>query len=641
MKKNQKLIILLLCSLLLFCLEFCFFNKNVLKIFKPLYNNFAFMVELNSNSTDNSFVVVNDKIAPYNKIRNFLFFNSNKKIDNIKILSDIKDENIKSVFIYDGIKPYYFNDFSNFKKQQKELCLNDKCNILTLYDLPDNFYKKNRAINSNSLYNYFCVFLLSIFSGYYIFIPFYILFGIFLFLVQINSDIKFNRIYSLFVIFVFALILRVNGFFDTLLMYDDYYTLDLSTLNFLSIFKDPGNPPLLYFIYHVYFMIFPLNIYFGKALALFISVLMLFCCYYFSEKEFGYKISNLFLFLVAINIHFIHRAFELRGYILQCVFTVLLTYLLFKIINSFSKKYLIFYCLCAIAAINLHFYEILFLAGNYIFAFFMLYKKNEKRKLVIFSLIHLIPIITFLPYFFYTALNKGLLNESFNTWIAKTDFNMIKSTIYYLFGGLIPFVFYLFYFIKSLYSKGNKYRTFIIYSLYNIFFILLSAVLISQFKPVLVERYMLFLIPLVLINIALFFSLNKKHIIVFFIWILLIQNYAVIKKNNKNKGLDLVPISASSQYKLQNASKNVYAIIRNFTYSKNIDNFKFIDFNKDVNYKIIDTKKISIEEMTKDILSKDKDAVIFTLLFEMNEQNLKKYTCYFNMTQDICLWKIN
>ena len=81
--------------------------------------------------------------------------------------------------------------------------------------------------------------------------------------------------------------------------------------------------------------------------------------------------------------------------------------------------------------------------------------------------------------------------------------------------------------------------------------------------------------------------------------------------------------------------------MRNFTYSKNIDNFKFIDFNNDVNYKIIDTKKISIEEMTKDILSKDKDAVIFTLLFEMNEQNLKKYTCYFNMTQDICLWKIN
>ena len=147
MKKNQKLIILLLCSLLLFCLEFCFFNKNVLKIFKPLYNNFAFMVELNSNSTDNSFVVVNDKIAPYNKIRNFLFFNSNKKIDNIKILSDIKDENIKSVFIYDGIKPYYFNDFSDFKKQQKELCFNGNCNVLTLYDLPDNFYKKKRAIN--------------------------------------------------------------------------------------------------------------------------------------------------------------------------------------------------------------------------------------------------------------------------------------------------------------------------------------------------------------------------------------------------------------------------------------------------------------------------------------------------------------
>ena len=344
--------------------------------------------------------------------------------------------------------------------------------------------------------------------------------------------------------------------------------------------------------------------------------------------------------MLSINIHFVFRALEIRSYVLQALLTVLLVYFLFKIINTNKAKYFALYFFFATIAFNLHYFEILFLFSNLVFASVVLFKKKENKKLLYFIFCHLIPVLIFMPYFLKVALNKGLLDETFNQWIKPVGFEMTKSSLFFVFGGFVSFVLYVFYMLKNCLNKNYKYKLFSIYSFYSIFSVLFLAVAISQYKPILTERYMIFLLPLVLINICLFFQLNKKHIILFFVWILLIQNYATVKKNNKNKGLDLIPFTVSNQYREQNKNKNVYAIVRNFTYTKDTKNFSFIKTRNDVNYKIIDTKKISIDDFTKEILKNDKNAVIFTLLFEMNKENLHKYTCYFNVEQDMCLWKI-
>ncbi len=640
--KTIPIIFLFLISLLLFVFQFFSHNKSVLKIYKPLFNNFEVLIELNTeNSSIKPILNINGEAREFLKVRNMLFFDTNIPIKNIEILSK-NDSEVKSVFFYNGIKPKYYKDFSSFEKSKTKVCKNNVCEIYTNYKIPNNMFSSQSLINYNSNFNTFCVFLLSLFSGHFWYLISYLVFSIALFLCFKYKHIKIKELYVFVFIFILGVVLRLNGFFDTLLMYDDYYTLDLSNPNasFSMIFKDPGNPWFLYFLYKIYFLILPFNIYFAKGLALFISCLFLYFSWNIAKKEFNTKIANMFLFLISINIHFVFRALEIRSYVLQAFLTVLLVYFLFKIINTNKTKYFVFYFFFATIAFNLHYFEILFLFANLIFATVVLLKNHENKKLLYFIVLHLIPLLIFMPYFLKVALNKGLLDETFNQWIKPVGFEMAKSSLYFVFGGFISFVLYVFYFVKNCLNENYKYKLFSIYSFYSIFCVLILSILISQYKPILTERYMIFLLPLVLINICLFFQSNKKHIVIFFIWILLIQNYATVKKNNKNKGLDLIPFNISNQYKDQNKNKNVYAIVRNFTYTKDTKKFNFIETRNDVNYKIIDTKKTSIKDFTDEILKNDKNAVIFTLLFEMNKENLNKYTCYFNIEQDMCLWKI-
>ncbi len=645
MLKNKTILIIpfVIFSFLLFVYQFFSHNKSVLKVYKPLFNNFEIMIELNNNTSPEAPILnINNKNFSFLKVRNMLFFNANFPVETLEILSKNTKE-FKSIFFFNGIKPAYYKDFSSFENRKVKVCNNKNCETYTSYKIPKNLYKNKKYINYNSNFNTFCIFLLSLFSGHFWYFSAYLMFAVAMALFfKYKSTLKINQKIVFLLIFVFGIVLRLNGFFDTLLMYDDYYTLDLSNpkLPFSMIFYDPGNPCFLYFLYKIYFLIFPYNIYFAKGLAFIISILFMYFSWYIAKKEFNTKIANLFLLLISVNIHFVFRALELRGYILQAFLTVLLVYFLFKIINTNKNKYLVLYFIFATIAFNLHYFEILFLFSNLIFASFVLLKKKENKKLLCFAFLHLVPILTFLPYFLKVALNKGLLNESFNQWIKPVGFEMVKSSVFFVFGGMFSFVLYVFYMIKCTLNKNYNYKLFSIYSFYSVFCVLAFAILISLYKPILVERYMIFLLPLVLINICLFFQFNKKHFIVFFVWILLIQNYAAIKKNNKNKGLDLIPFTVSSQFEEQNKNKNVYAVIRNFTYTKNPKNFDFVKLNEKVNYKIIDTKKTTIDDFVNQILKQDKNAVVFTLLFEMNNENLKKHTCYFNITQDMCLWKV-
>ena len=84
---------------------------------------------------------------------------------------------------------------------------------------------------------------------------------------------------------------------------------------------------------------------------------------------------------------------------------------------------------------------------------------------------------------------------------------------------------------------------------------------------------------------------------------------------------------------------NIYTVtnISNVSYLNNKD--KYI---KDGIIYLSKSVKV-IEEEINNILKNDKNAVIFTMLLETDEKNSKmpdNYHCYFNSSNDLCLWKI-
>jgi hypothetical protein len=155
-----------------------------------------------------------------------------------------------------------------------------------------------------------------------------------------------------------------------------------------------------------------------------------------------------------------------------------------------------------------------------------------------------------------------------------------------------------------------------------------------------VQRYFTFLIPLALFNITLLFKTNRKHIFVFFIWVLLFQNYTIKNIEYKNINVDLLALDIEYQYKNQNTNKNVYSITKKHTLISENTSQKLIKLPKNVNNIQIVPKTDNINEIIDSILSNNKSTVIFTMLLPISEENLKKYTCFYNAKYDLCIWKI-
>ena len=135
------------------------------------------------------------------------------------------------------------------------------------------------------------------------------------------------------------------------------------------------------------------------------------------------------------------------------------------------------------------------------------------------------------------------------------------------------------------------------------------------------------------------FSEYKNKLIVFFFifWIFLMQNY--LQKNTLNVR------------KLYTSSYNVYQIAKNY----NKDNVSLILRGSDWStskiygsnaFKVLLADPINLNEDVKNKIEKikkeEKNPIIFTPLINQRyiDTSAKGYTCYFNPTIDLCIWKI-
>lgn len=644
MKKTVIFYFLCLITFFLFCNVLFLINKPKPYI-APIFNSMNVILETQTTAPTDVIINVNSNYSEIPKSKNVLNKSIDGKIETLEIFvnKNFKNE-IKNIVIFNDIKAHYFKDLSEFENKEVELCPNDKCSTYTKYKVPDSVkYNKNSlTYNYRNHINTICSIVLTLLSGHFVFyVPYIFIFISIIYFINNRKEIKLPRINKFFgfvILAVLFLLFRINNLLDYEPWADEYWSLNFSDIkdSITRVFEDPGNPPLFYLLLRGWLFIFGGSLVSIKIFPIIAGVLGIFTLCFFLYKTYGKKEAILGFILAGINIPLVYYSTEIRGYIFQVIFTPILVYFLFKILNNPKNKDFIVYAILTAIVSNLHYYEILLLISNFIYGFIFLLIKKDYKNIFKFFMANLLGGMFFLPYFIYTSVNKALLAKEFNTWLPKLSFEQIKLCTYYIFGGFYSLLLSFIFFIRALFCGKN--RTYIIYSFLVIWMVIIMAILLSYFiRPMLLDRYFLLLIPIFIIFlVSVFSSFNKKYsIILFIIWVLTIQagcfqkNYA----NNSRKFVLEVPFNFAHQYP---KNQNVYVITNTFLKEQKI----YSEYDDSVNYLVSGVELVKND--INNILQKDDNAVIFTgvLLPSVENAKINNYTCYFNTASDMCLWKI-
>lgn len=627
--------------------------KNPISILAPVYNSMNVIIETETKNPSDIILKADNDFTSVPPSKNMLNKSLEGKIKTLDIFvkEDFKNE-IKSIVIFNDLKLYYFKDFSEFKKETAELCPLGVCKNYIKYTVPNSvkFNKNSDSYNFRTPLNTFCVAFMSLFQWHTAFlIPYILLFFTIFYFVNNKKEIKKPKYNGLFIagaLFILVILLRFNGLFDYLPWADEYYSVEFSRPDsgFISIFGDPGNPPLFYLLFKIWLFVFKISTVSIKTFPFLTGIFAAFSLWFFLKKEFNLKTANTGLFIFAINIPLIYYSGEARSYILQAFLTPVYVYFLFKILDKGNKRDFIIYGILTALLSNIHYYEILFIISNFIFGEIYLLIQKKKKQAACFFLTNIIGGLFFLPFFIATAFNKALVSTGFNDWIPNTDFNQIKKCILYLFGGGISFIMSilaLIYGCKNLPSDSKEKRI-IIYAFAIISMTVILAIAVSYIvRPILVERYLVLLYPLFIIFLSVSFNnLKFKYaILVILIWIFSIQSMTV-EKNNRRKGIIDGPLVLSTEFnKTKPKNKNIY-VVTNLSSTKYLkEHEKYLI--KDATY--VPKMVREAEDAVKNILNSDKNAIIFTSILNPDEKNSKAgngYSCFFNSATDLCIWKI-
>lgn len=326
------------------------------------------------------------------------------------------------------------------------------------------------------------VWVLSLFYNFYFYI-----FALFCLLIYfLNRDkISFNLIIPIITLGALLRLADLSPSFWTDELYTAFYAGNLN-LPFLYSFKDPGNPPLFFILTRFYQIFSGFNEAILRILPVIFSTLTIYVIYLFVKKYSDKVSAYISSFLFAINIYGIVSAQELRCYSLLIFLTVLISYYFFKTVENSSVKNLLIYSFLSVLIINTHYFSVFILLFNFILGIFLI---KDKFK---FFISNLIAPLSFLPYFLMTALNKGLLDETFNK-MEFPDFNFYFDTFIKFAQGKLAALIIILFLVFLIIKKKRNYLYY--YSISLIFSVFIFSYLFSYIKPVSKSWYFICLLP--------------------------------------------------------------------------------------------------------------------------------------------------
>ena len=399
---------------------------------------------------------------------------------------------------------------------------------------------------------------------------------------------------------------------------------------FIATFQDPGNPPLFFILTRFFVTFTGYNEVLLRLLPCLFSVLTIYVIYLFVKKYLNENIALICSFLFSINVYSIYSAMELRCYSLCMLFAVLSGFLLFKIQEEKSNKYITCYGILACLMANTYYYQIIILILNFIWGMFNF--DNNKLRLK-FLIANFVAGISFIPYFYITCFQKTFLDSSFNEAPAITIDLILEFFTEMFFGyyvALCSLIILLLYIIsitnKFLFKEDKNFYKVYLYSGYMVLGLFYLVYIISLFRNIGYHAwYYTNCLPFIVIMIVLsaFSPLKFRNIKI--LTSVFILGFYLLCINYFHKELTIL-------YSFENLFK--YAYIDSFRYPDKKhcvvlhDYLEYIDFYND--YKKGDTEYI-IYKWDKGILStiplikKSKSDIIYLrVLYSENYIKIKE-----------------
>ena len=448
-----------------------------------------------------------------------------KKVNKILFAGDTQigyfPNNIKNIDINIGNKNIYLNKEDISKLEKKEISINLKSE-----DGKKEVKKYNALIlpeisNYKGFLSHITNIFLSLFYNWKIFIfPYSWLILAFLIFVFNRDEFKFNlnlnkkSFCTVFgMIFFAGVVLRLADISYYPLWIDEVYTKQIAINDFLSCFKDAGNPPLFFILEYLFTKIFSTSLFSLRFLPFVFGMLFILYTYKIFEetdkKEDKLPIFALFCaFLASINTVNIYHSQEARGYSL-CMFLIIASiYYLFRYLKNPNKKDLIITGVLNILLVNCNYYLILFTFSNFIWGIVDLFQnktvENKLKETLKFVSTFIVAGLTFIPYLIISS--KTALSDSFNGWIPVLSKDTFLYTINEYFINKYVFIALCFVLLinliisfipKNILEKINikingKRENLFLYLIYTITLIIILACLISVFiKPIFHKRVLL------------------------------------------------------------------------------------------------------------------------------------------------------
>jgi 4-amino-4-deoxy-L-arabinose transferase-like glycosyltransferase len=349
-------------------------------------------------------------------------------------------------------------------------------------------------------------------------------------------------------------------------------------------------PPLYLILLKFFFKLFGYTDEIGRVFSLIFGILSIpLSLYIFENINKKNKINYYLGFALTFNLFLIWQSLEIRAHSLSTFLSLLSVALFLKILKKNSKSVYLFYFLISVLnlsiwpiTLTIYFGKIIFLLKKFIFE-----KKEKKIKIIMLNIFFIIIfyIILNYNYLFYNINRTEHYTRLANSFFINYHFRSFFGSIA-LGGGLLIIFAYFILKNKKEIIFNNSNSNLIIYIIISTYILTL---LYTFFRaPIMSPKYVMFILPLIIIWIFTIIQNEKKKKLLNIILTLLIIVVGIF--NLKNFPIKSPPTTDALDIIIKNNGKYFFTsendVFNNYIKTKKIfikNNLVLIDNKKQIN----------------------------------------------------------
>jgi len=423
-------------------------------------------------------------------------------------------------------------------------------------------------------------------------------------------------------LFLFSILLFWIGINNECLSTSEGFTYAMtnnSLKDIIQICRYDYNPPLYYIMIKLFSMIFGNAITALRFFSLLGTLSLLSLSIGPVRKIFGRSGSIIYMLLIMVLPAFSYTSQNAEIFSWACFFVT--ASVLYGYLAATGNKVLDWIILgfLSIGSCYIHYYAMTAIVFLYIFIITYLLFTN-KKKLILFSILSIIIIISFLPWI--SVLNYQIAYIIKRYWITKVNYFTTMNSLTYLFNGkstgfinyagLALFAVLLYYAVRLSILKKNKESMLLYLSLFTYSFTFLFLYLFSKhIKPVLHPPYIHSITGILLI-IAVYTLTNLKNIktsVVVVIFLILISlpasiSIRTVRVNEPlNQAIIYLKLNMKKDDLLLHSDEQTASVLTYYFPNNRHFLFKYSFFKGYMNYKAF-SKNLTVDNDVRSFLNK-------------------------------------